>query len=373
MLVNEFGSNDDTVSIALSFGDSRLRVLQNETRLGLANSLNLGIREASGEYIARADAGDLYPLDRFRKQVEFMDKHPKVAVVGSWQRHFGRYDLIHKPPESHEELKASFLFNCNICHSTLMLRKKAFVEHNLWYDNRFLAEDYELWCRAVWKTRFYTIQEVLGEYRVGDDQITEQKKDGLEIEHRAIVARTLRERLRITVPDKDLILCSGWTNPFADTTRADRNDIIGREKELLAKIKEQNKKLHAYDQKALERVVDNRRAWATSNGFVSPMVSSEKSRGFKTWLKRIFVKMIHPFYVPIYRKIIQPISDIQKQLSELRRLMDTRDWKNEQVDEPPARYQRIDLLAREVGQIKRALERQQELLLQISEALRGRQ
>jgi pyruvyl transferase EpsI len=41
--------------------------------------------------------------------------------------------------------------------------------------------------------------------------------------------------------------------------------------------------------------------------------------------------MIHPFYVPIYRKIIQPISDIQKQLSELRWIMDTRIWKAEQL------------------------------------------
>ena len=318
LLINEYGSDDNTVRIAMSFRDPRLRVLQNTERLGLADSLNRGILEAQGTYIARADSDDLYPLHRFQKQINFMDSNPDVGVCGSWQRHFGRVDFIHKPPEKHEYIKACLLFSCNICHSTLMLRREAFINNNLMYDNSYLAEDFELWSRAVHLLRFHTIQEVLGEYRVSGDQITEQKKEKLIIEHSTIVARTLSERLSITISPEDLAYLSGWTNPFSDPGRASNDEDRKRMKKLFDEIRQQNRRIKAYGIKALDNVLSTRKAWASSSGYVSLMITAKRSYRMKNFIKKAFMRMVYPAYRPVYRKIIQPIADMQQQLADMR-------------------------------------------------------
>ena len=37
-----------------------------------------------GKYIARMDADDISLPDRFKKQVEFLEKHEDISLVGSW-------------------------------------------------------------------------------------------------------------------------------------------------------------------------------------------------------------------------------------------------------------------------------------------------
>lgn len=176
LIVNEFGSNDDTIQIIKMFDDLRIRVIQNTERLGLAESLNLGIREARGKYIARIDADDLCDKERFKLQVEFLDNNEEYGVCGSWQHHFGiDTDYIHKVPVAHEDLKAQFVYNCELCHSTLMLRRDYFINNNLFFNKNAAAEDYELWTRAIYKFKFANIPRVLGEYRIGEDNITAKK------------------------------------------------------------------------------------------------------------------------------------------------------------------------------------------------------
>ena len=55
LILNEYGSSEKCTEIVKEYEkkDARIRVIQNDKRLGLAESLNLGMREANGEYIAR--------------------------------------------------------------------------------------------------------------------------------------------------------------------------------------------------------------------------------------------------------------------------------------------------------------------------------
>ena len=48
LVINEYGSNDGSSDIVqnLAFVDSRIRLIQNDSRLGLANSLNYGMQLA---------------------------------------------------------------------------------------------------------------------------------------------------------------------------------------------------------------------------------------------------------------------------------------------------------------------------------------
>lgn len=261
LVVNEFGSKDNTVKSINLFEDPRIRIIQNEKKLGLAESLNKGLREARGEYIARVDADDIYPTNRFSRQLEYMTAHPDVSVCGSYQRYFGKDDRVHMPPCKPEEMKASLLFKCDVCHSTVMLKKKDFIDNDLFYDSNYLSEDYELWTRAAQKLKFATIPEILGEYRWDGNNITQAKMDRLDKEAQAIVARSLKNNLNIDISNAELVLLSGWENPFwGDDKYADH--LRNKEKELLLRILEQNSNLNAYEEGPLRKVIDERMLWA---------------------------------------------------------------------------------------------------------------
>ena len=64
-------------------GDDRLRIVRNDENVGLTRSLNRGLDEARGEYVARHDADDRSAPERLARQVAYLNANPDVAVVGT--------------------------------------------------------------------------------------------------------------------------------------------------------------------------------------------------------------------------------------------------------------------------------------------------
>src|SRR4051812_9611665 len=54
LIVND-ASKDATLEILKSYTDPRIKIITNAQNLGLIKSLNLGLREARGKYVARMD------------------------------------------------------------------------------------------------------------------------------------------------------------------------------------------------------------------------------------------------------------------------------------------------------------------------------
>jgi glycosyltransferase, family 2 len=266
LILNEYGSSAACTSIVKEYEqkDSRIKVIQNSKRLGLAESLNLGMREAKGEYIARMDADDISRSDRFAKQVEFLDSHPNVAVVGSYQHHFGvDIDWIHAPATSPEQCKSNTVFFCDLCHSTLMLRKSIFIDNELFYDNNFLAEDFELWSRVIEFGDIANIPEVLGEYRVGEDNITLEKKSRLHLESGRIVAKTLKRTIGLELSEEESTLFNNWKNDYFEIKDLkEKRKEYSFLKENLEKIYYKNQKIGFFDEDALLRSIRAKWAWA---------------------------------------------------------------------------------------------------------------
>ena len=264
-IINEFGSNDGSAEIVSEYAqtDERFHLIQNQVRLGLAESLNTGFRLARGTYFARLDADDTAHPERFAKQVALMENHPEVGICGTWQHHFGpNEDWVHCPPASADKCRARLLFNCDLCHSTLMLRRETVLEHQLFYDNSFGAEDYELWCRAVWVTDIVNIPEVLGEYRVGDGNITADKEAMLDIESGQLVARNLEQSLSIHLTEDEVELFRGWNNPFDRFSSTVREVKLAELERILRQIYKRNTSRHIFDDTCLLEALARKWRWA---------------------------------------------------------------------------------------------------------------
>jgi len=263
LVINEYGSDDGSVEVTETFSekDSRIRLIQNQERLGLSESLNLGIRMASGTYIARLDADDLAHPRRLEKQVARMEADDEIVICGSYQHHIGKgTDWIHKPTIEPEQLKANLLFYCDLCHSTLMLRKETIENHSLWYDRNILAEDFELWTRVVQFGKIVNIPEVLGEYRITGENITTGKRQELNRESGMIVADNLKRNLDITLSTEDQILFQGWESPFRGAP--DKAQKLDRFEQLFRLIYNQNLIYHYYDNQSLLNAMTTKWCWA---------------------------------------------------------------------------------------------------------------
>lgn len=100
---------------------------------GLACVLNdlLGICFKEGfEYIARMDADDISMTDRFEKQMDYLDKHPKIDVVGGAINEIDENGNSRNKtivyPEGPEECRAFFSKRNPHAHPAVLFRKSFF-------------------------------------------------------------------------------------------------------------------------------------------------------------------------------------------------------------------------------------------------------
>lgn len=144
--------------------DPRLRVFP-QSNMGLTRSLNRGVTLSSGRYIARMDADDVADRKRIERQVEFMDAHPAVGLLGTGYYEIdaeGRVLGVKTFPTDDRTLRAALIRYNPFFHASVMLRREVFAEVGL-YDERWpLVEDYEMWLRVAARYQVANLAEPLG-------------------------------------------------------------------------------------------------------------------------------------------------------------------------------------------------------------------
>ena len=177
-IIIDDGSTDRTVEMVQSYSDPRIRFVQNEHNLGVAATLNRGLKLATGEYIARMDADDIALNNRFEIQVAFMDTHPEVTVLGTAIEKFGMEHGTVLFSEHHEDLKIDLLFSCCFAHPSVMMRAETLRHNGFRYDPAFSRmEDYDLWDRISVNHQLSALPDVLLRYRIHASQVTCNKTD----------------------------------------------------------------------------------------------------------------------------------------------------------------------------------------------------
>lgn len=194
VLVVDDGSSDRTPEILEATGDSRLRVIRNESRMRLAGALNRGMHEARGRYIARMDADDLAMPERFAKQIAFLDAHDTVGVCGTFARTFGEGPRkVLQYPERPDQVRAFALFNTPFAHPSVMFRRDVVARHNLHYRGEFYpTEDMDFWVRFLQHADGANLPEVLLRYRVHGKSMTGADWGDMDRQAAVILADQLR-------------------------------------------------------------------------------------------------------------------------------------------------------------------------------------
>ena len=198
LIVVDDGSTDRSPEIVREHADPRVRLIANGRNLGLAPSLNVGLAEARGEFVARLDADDVAMPHRLARQVEFMDANPQVALLGSWYTEMaadGTPGAEVKLPTAHWDLRWHLCLYSPFAHSAVLWRRALVAERVGQYDERLTySMDLDLWRRIAEQLEVASVPESLLYLRSHEHSMTatygERALEGLRMQS-AYAARLL--------------------------------------------------------------------------------------------------------------------------------------------------------------------------------------
>lgn len=168
-IIIDDGSTDGTRQRLkhLASNDSRISLHFNEANIGLMNSLNKGIGLCHGKWIARMDSDDVARLDRFEKQILFLEANPNVKVLGSNYVSLAAWEFLDTLYNLPSGIVNQDLQRENVmCHSSIMMDREMIVRlggYRSYFKN---SEDYDLWLRASRICDVYNLSEPLMRIRL---------------------------------------------------------------------------------------------------------------------------------------------------------------------------------------------------------------
>jgi len=146
-------STDNTYSIAQEYKEKypeKIILIKNEKNSKLAYSLNHCLEYATGYYVARMDGDDISVPDRFEKQVEYLNNHPEIQLVGTAMQVFNDDNeniRIMKATEHPD--KFSTRYGGTFYHATILTYKEVFDKLGGYTvaERTKRGQDYDLWFR----------------------------------------------------------------------------------------------------------------------------------------------------------------------------------------------------------------------------------
>jgi glycosyltransferase involved in cell wall biosynthesis len=195
LVVVDDGSTDGTPHLLEAVRDPRLRVLRHEERRGLAASLNRGLDEARGRYLARLDADDVALAGWLAACLALLGSSPRLGFVGTGVLDIdeaSRPARVHLHEGGRAALRWRALFSAPVFHDTVVLEREVLERHGLRYDETYgESEDYDLWTRLLDVTEGDAVEEPLVLHRLHPAQASRlrgglQRSLALEISLREI-------------------------------------------------------------------------------------------------------------------------------------------------------------------------------------------
>lgn len=177
IIVVDDGSTDNTEVIVKMFADKRIRYCKRFEHQGAASARNIGIKQASGTYIAFQDSDDIWLPDKLAKQMEVLQKADRdvgVVFTGYWRitNNKKQYMPVHAATSDKAAKTVSELLFLFVATPTVLIKKEC-LEQSGMFDERLLRlQEWELWIRLAETYRFAYIHEPLVISRYQPESIT---------------------------------------------------------------------------------------------------------------------------------------------------------------------------------------------------------
>jgi hypothetical protein len=181
LVVIDDGSTDGSAAIIAGYDDPRLIAARNPTNLGIVAALNLGLRLASGELVARLDADDIADRRRLERQVDRFNRDPDIVALGTAIAFIDSAGKVVAVPRRLARrpafLRWRLLRGTCLYHPTLMLHRGRAAD-DAYYSAEFThAEDYELLLRLSERHGLDNLPEPLVSLRLHAGSVSMRFRD----------------------------------------------------------------------------------------------------------------------------------------------------------------------------------------------------
>ncbi len=199
VLVVDDCSTDDSYEICRNYlkRNRLFRVIRLNKNYGITYVRSIGLKEATGEYIAVLDSDDVATPNRLSSQVNWLDSHPDTVLVAAY---YGVIDsggkiIKHskKVPIDDTSIRWWLTFGNCLIHSTVMYRKELALSCG-GHDTSFVhGEDIELYSKLMTLGKIEAIPEVVSYWRSHKKSFSKLiASDEREKEYVAVVSRSIR-------------------------------------------------------------------------------------------------------------------------------------------------------------------------------------
>ena len=148
----------------------------NKRNIGLAKSLNVGLKMCTAPYIARMDADDISEFSRVEHQLNYLKKN-KCDIVGGYMELINENGKFIKKktdiPVKDKYIRRLLCYKSAVPHPTWFVKKEVY-DSLKGYRDIYSAEDYDFLVRAALEERkFGILPEICIKYRMSESGITQ--------------------------------------------------------------------------------------------------------------------------------------------------------------------------------------------------------
>lgn len=188
LLVVDDGSTDETDAILAAFAarDPRVRVVRQESNLGLTRALIRGCALARGPLIARHDSGDLSHPRRLEVQQGMLDVNERISFVSSATQYAGpQLEPLWITRSTGKALIPAWVIDPSdpailrdgpTHHGSVMFRRTSYEQAGGYRASFYYGQDFDLWYRLAEIGMFQITNEVLYTARVSPTSISSRAR-----------------------------------------------------------------------------------------------------------------------------------------------------------------------------------------------------
>ena len=197
VLVVLHASHDDTAAAVRAHADPRVKLIEDEGR-GISRAMNVGLAAATGAHVAKIDADDLVPADRFARQAAFLESRDDMMAVS------GRFEAIDgagaqlstfATERAEGEVTDAYLAQERPTHfGTWLCRRDGWERVGGFREWFVTAEDFDMPFRLAMVGRVWFLPEMAYSYRVREGSITRTQNDTLRRFYSAQAIRFAQQR-----------------------------------------------------------------------------------------------------------------------------------------------------------------------------------